>query len=248
MLFHLYSTRFASRILIFLCLPSLAPTQPLAPSININSAHLFNDSSDALINPSNLSLPPWTVQNADVGNSAGGIGLSSAQGAPNLNFTVIEWEITSTLSLKLRVSPREISQERVMRILELADTAAGKKPGLGLLEKRFKVQEGSGLDKMIFEIAPYYNAPRLLTWAEVAEILGEKGLPTFFRVYEVSTTTYFEVIDGAKGKLGDGAVRMWYHIQEPYMGKNNGSAHGGILSDGRYLNLDDKGGEGGADS
>ena len=219
-----------SRILVLLSLASLVPTQPLVPSVPNNAINLSKPSSETVVNSLNASLSSSTVQIANSSSPGSGIRLPSAQADHNLNVSFADWDITATLYLKVHIGPWQLSEERIMRLLEMADTSAGKKPGPNILDKKFTVEEGSRINTMVFEIGPEYGTRERLTWADVAEVLGENGLPTFFRVYDVWTSTYFDVMDSKRGKLGIGAVRKWYQLEESSIGGINGSASGSIDS------------------
>ena len=129
-----------------------------------------------------------------------------------LNFSTIVWEITDDLSLTIKIGDWRLSQDKVFDTLSAADSAVGKKPAAGALEEKFTQKTGSRINAMLFEIGPGYE-DRRLTWGEVGEILGARGLPAYFRQEKIWRDTHFEVFDFVRGKLGEGAVRKWYHFQ-----------------------------------
>jgi len=152
-------------------------------------------------------------------------GSSLAKYSPKLEFTTVTWPITDTLSLKANIGPWQLSPDRILETLKTAATTVGKKRAEPLLEKKFTQEQGSRINTMLFEIGPAYEVKQL-TWADVGEVLDEeKGLPKFFEEYGVWTSTYFDVIDSVRGKLGEGAVRKWYQLEPPIIG--NGTVVGG---------------------
>lgn len=118
------------------------------------------------------------------------------------------YHVTFNQRCKLAPYPRKI-----IGTLAAAQNAAGKKPATTLLDKKFRIETGSRINTMIFEIGPDDWDYKRLTWADVAEVLGDDGLPKFFNQRQLWHCVYFDVMHSTRGKLGEGAVRKWYMLE-----------------------------------
>ena len=127
----------------------------------------------------------------------------------NLTVGAGFWHITDTLSLRVEIGSWDFPPEKVLYLLEAAETTVGKKQATVLLDKTFSREKGSFFNTIVFEISPDKGYKRL-TWGDVAEVLGTNGLPRFFLVSREWHNVYFDVIDLKRGDLGSGAVkRKW---------------------------------------
>ncbi|KAL8727564.1 MAG: hypothetical protein Q9166_005970 [cf. Caloplaca sp. 2 TL-2023] len=155
-----------------------------------------------------------------LGESNIGSVSSSSKNSNEVGYLTVTWSITDNLSLTINVGPWQLSPERILEALAAADTAIGKKPAARLLDGKFVQKTGSRINTLLFEIGPGFIDPKRLTWADVAQVLGENGLPKFFREEGYWVSTYFDVEDTRKGKLGEGVVRKWYQLELPGEGKS----------------------------
>lgn len=160
------------------------------------------------------------------------LGLASTTSVSNhsaqLEFTTVNWDITNTLYLTINIGPWRLSPERILETMEAAETAVGKKQGSVLLDGKFTQEQGSRVNTMLFEITPGLT-DRLLTWADVAEVLGEDGLPGFFQQERYWYSTYFDVMHKERGKLGYGALRKWYQLEPPNGSNSTDISSGDIV-------------------
>lgn len=129
---------------------------------------------------------------------------------PNFRFFTLDWPITATISLKLNVGSWKLPPDRILECLTAANDTVGKKVGTQILERKFKQEQGSRVNTLLFEIGPGYTDTKRLTWGDVALVLGIDGLPKFFVKERYWTSTYFDVMHARWGKVGEGAVRKWY--------------------------------------
>lgn len=127
-----------------------------------------------------------------------------------LQFTPVEWILSPTLTLEANIGSWKYEKERIRELLRLATKTVGKKPADRLLDEKFTQEEGSRLNTLYFEIGPVHVDSEL-TWGDVGVLLGENGLGKFFEFFGVWTSVDFEVVDGVRGIVGEGAVRKWYH-------------------------------------
>ncbi|KAL8921431.1 MAG: hypothetical protein Q9208_005757 [Pyrenodesmia sp. 3 TL-2023] len=129
----------------------------------------------------------------------------------NLKFFTLTWPLTPTLSLLINVGPWHLPPSRILACLTAANRTVYKKPGTQILERKFKQEQGSRVNTLLFEIGPEIGVePKRMTWADVALVLGRDGLWGFFVRERYWTSVYFDVVDGRWGKVGEGAVRKWY--------------------------------------
>lgn len=203
---------------------SSAPTQPLSSELPSTNTNLSNDVYSTSNKPIEATSQPWTPLNANLSDITTNPSSSSANESTQLQFETVTWPITSTLSLTANIGPWVLNPQRILETLTAANRTVEKKPASLVLDKRFRQETGSRINTLYFEIGPAFEVKRL-TWGDVAEVLGEKGLPGFFEHYGYWTSTYFEVMDSVRGKLGEGAVRKWYQLEPPSGG--NGTVVGG---------------------
>ena len=187
---------------------SSAPTQSAFSNLHVPDAGNKDLSIIALPQTFNRSLEPAVVaQRVNSSDYRLATHLST-----EVEYTTVTWPITDILSLTINIGPWDLAPEKILHTLEAASNAVGKKRAEALLDGKFKLETGSRVNTMIFEISPGYIYKRL-TWADVGEVLGENGLPKFFRETEEWHCAYFYVIDSARGNLGYGAVRKWYMLE-----------------------------------
>jgi len=208
-----------SHFLVYLSLLTLlhqtassAPTQPISLGLPSTSAGPFNAIVSSL-NKSTEAIPnPWIPLTPLKNNLT--------TDPPQLKYITVTWPITPTLSLIANIGPWRLNPTNILDTLAAANRTVEKKPSSLLLTAKFRQETGSRINTLYFEIGPAFEVKRL-TWGDVAEVLGAEGLPRFFEEYGYWTSTYFEVMDGARGKLGEGAVRKWYQL-EPADGGDGG--------------------------
>ncbi|KAL8740125.1 MAG: hypothetical protein Q9184_008527 [Pyrenodesmia sp. 2 TL-2023] len=135
---------------------------------------------------------------------------STSRRPPTLQYFTIPWPLTPTLSLHINVGPWKLSPARILACLTAANHTVYKKVGPQLLDRKFRQEEGSRINTLLFEIGPAMGEAKRLTWAHVALVLGMDGLPEYFVAERYWTSVYFEVVDSRVGKIGEGAVRKWY--------------------------------------
>lgn len=122
------------------------------------------------------------------------------------------WTISTTLSLKLNIGSWVLAPEKILYTLEAAQKIVGKRQAVVFLDKKFTQETGSRINTMIFEVEPEWD-DRRLTWADVGAVLGDDGLPKFFKQTREWHSVYFDVIHISKGVIGEGAVRKWYMLE-----------------------------------
>lgn len=149
-------------------------------------------------------------------------GLNSSS-VSDLTIDHMTWRISDTLSLAVTICNWELDPATILKVLAAANTAIGKKPAAGLLDRTFTQKSDNRFNTLLFEITPDKFYKRL-TWEDVGEVLGENGLPKFYDVTEQWNTIYFEVLHTTRDELGHGAVRRWWQIEPP--GGVNGIAMG----------------------
>lgn len=176
-------------------------------------------SSIAVPQTLNRSIRPEVAQRVNISNYLSEFGPSSTGLSTQLHYWTVIWSISDTLSLTINIGAWDLLPEKIVHTLEVAQTAAGKKPAEALLERGFTVRTGSRINRMVFEISPGFIYKRL-TWADVGDVLGGNGLPKFFEIKQEWHSAYFDVIDSRRGKLGYGAIRKWYML-ESEGGKNS---------------------------
>ena len=200
--------------LLALCnLTSSAPTQSTASSLSNAGADL---SMITLPQTFNNSFGPVLAQGLNTSLLHPGLVLPSRNGSSDVGFHTVTWDINLTLSLIINIGDWELAPEKILATLDAAQIAVGKKPAGGLLDETFTQKTGSRINTMIFEIAPAQNDHKMLTWADVAEVLGdENGLPRFFKSTLEWHSIYFGFYDSERGGvvLGKGAVRKWYMLE-----------------------------------
>ena len=143
-----------------------------------------------------------------------GFGLSPTNLSGTIGIDRMTWTISDTLSLALVICNWMPSPETIEAVLAAAATSIGKKPAAGLLERKFVQRSDNKYNTLYFEISPGYIYKRL-TWGDVGEVLGEHGLPKFFRTTRYWHTVYFDVIHTTRGEIGHGAVRRWWQLGLP---------------------------------
>ena len=123
-----------------------------------------------------------------------------------------KWQISDTLSLALNICSWKLDAELVQAVLAAAAVTVGKRSAVGILEKTFIQKSKNKYNTLNFEISPDHFNPGL-TWADIAEILGDNGLPKFYDETRWWRMLHFEVIHTTKGELGHGAVRRWWQLE-----------------------------------
>ena len=219
----IFSTQISASLayVLFLCFStsftiaqSYYTTVSIRPSVSAASSASAESSSQTLA--TSIELQPLP-QSSDSNESDRASVSSSTNPVHNaLNYSTIVWDISETLSLTINIGDWRLSQEKVLETLSAADAAVGKKPASLFMDSKFTQKTGSRINAMLFEIGPGYE-DRRLTWGEVGEIVGEHGLPAYFRQDRIWRSIRFEVFDVVRGKLGVGAVRKWY---QPHLGGN----------------------------
>ena len=123
------------------------------------------------------------------------------------------WSISDTLSLALVICNWSPDPDTIKAVLAAAATTVGKKPAAGLLDGTFTQRSKDKYNTLYFEITPdHFN--KGLTWEDVAEVVGENGLPKFYEKTREWHTVYFDVVHYTRGELGQGTVRRWWQIQD----------------------------------
>jgi len=177
-----------------------APTRP-ASSRLLNTG---NDLSLNLAQPFNSSL-------------LGGHVSSSTNPWRDVGIDHMTWTISDTLSLAVTICNWQPDPVTILAVLAAAETTAGKKPATGLLEQKFTLKSDNKYNTLLFEISPGYVNKRL-TWSDVGEVLGEKGLLKFYETTGQWHTVYFDVVHTTRGFLGQGAVRRWWQLAPQMVG------------------------------
>ena len=199
--------------LLALCdLTSSAPTQSTSSSLPNAGAGL---SVITLPQTFNNSIRPAIAQGQNTSLLPTGPGSPSRSGSSNEDFRTVTWDINLTMSLVINIRDWELAPEKVLATLDAAQTAAGKKQAGALLEDKFTQKTGSRINTMIFEIGPDLDDHKILTWGDVAQVLGdEDGLPKFFKSTLEWHSIYFWFYDSEREEvLGKGAVRKWYMLE-----------------------------------
>ena len=177
-----------------------APSQPaVSNQLDTGTGLAIN-----LLNPLNNSvLNTVNPASAPVNHSA------------SLKVEDLKWEITDDLYLALTVCDWEPDPATIRAVLAAADTAVGKKPSAGLLDKKFTQRSNNRYNTLLF-IAYTDHWNRRLTWGDVAQILGPNGLPKFYDLTQQWNSVYFDVIDVLRGgEIGHGALRRWWQLGLP---------------------------------
>ena len=141
-----------------------------------------------------------------------GFALSPTNFSSTIDTERATWRISDTLSLALVICSWQPSPETIQAVLAAAATSIGKKPAAGLLEQKFVQRSDNKYNTLYFEISPGHVYKRL-TWGDIGEVLGEHGLPEFFRTTRLWHTVYFVLIHATRGELGEGAVRRWWQLE-----------------------------------
>ena len=169
-----------------------APAQPaISNQLNAGSSSLIINPSKPL-NDSILS------------------GLNSS----SVNDLHMTWDISDTLFLAVSICHWKPDPATILKVLAAANTAIGKKPAAGLLDGEFTQKSDNKFNTLLFEIDPGPTDKRL-TWGDVGEVVGEKGLPKFFHVTGQWHMIYFSLVHVNRGELGYGAVRRWWQLEPP---------------------------------
>ena len=195
---------------MYICIVLCAPTKSA-------SSKLLNVGTDLTMS---LPLPS---DYSDLGN----LGLSSKNVSTDLGWEKMTWKINDNLSLALTVCNWQLSPETILAVLAAAEVAVGKKPGAGLLDKKFTQRSDNKYNTLHFEIRPDYTNKRL-TWGDVGEVLGENGLSKFYTTTNAWHTAYFDVVHTTKGELGSGAVRRWWQLNPPSVWNSTALGNGGV--------------------
>lgn len=210
---HVRSVLYLSLVVVLPQTVSSAPTQPISLGLPSTSAGPLNTIVSSL-NKSTEAIPDQWLPLTPLKNNL-------TTNPPQLKFTTVTWPITPTLSLIANIGPWRLNPTNILATLSAANKTVEKKPAGLLLDRKFRQETGSRINTLYFEIGPAFEVKRL-TWGDVAEVLSEKGLPKFFEEYGYWTSTYFEVMDGVRGKLGEGAVRKWYQLEPADDGDGGG--------------------------
>lgn len=181
---------------------SAAPS-PISTELLATNGGIPNAILQALTNiTTNHNSQPWTPP-----TTLSQIPLNTTK---SLQLPAIIWTLSSTLTLEANIGSWRYEQERIRELLRLANKTVGKKPADRLLTEKFTQEEGSRLNTLYFKISPVHVDSEL-TWGDVAVLFGENGLVKFFEYFKVWTSMDFELVDGVRGPVGEGAVRKWYH-------------------------------------
>ncbi|KAI4240287.1 MAG: hypothetical protein L6R40_005223 [Gallowayella cf. fulva] len=204
-----------------LCLTTLTtPTQPaFSHLLNAGSSNTSINLENDINNPAKPALQPNGVSESNPSHRNAAYISLLTKNLTNANYFTVPWKITDTLSLSVNVGPWQLNQTRILETLAAAEISAGKKPMRQVLDKKFVQPTGSRINRLLFEISPGVIEPKHLTWEDVAQVLGENGLSKFFRQEGYWVSTYFDVIDSTRGKVGYGAVRKWYQLKPPGVGR-----------------------------
>lgn len=136
----------------------------------------------------------------------------------------MKWPISATISLKIEIGDWRLSAARIVQILDIAESLVGKKVPSAHLTGKFVALTGRYLNTMVFEIIPE-SSEHLLTWADVADILGPEGLLLYFQNTEEWRSTHFEVFKKVEDdfvRIGKGAIRKkWYQLDLPVVDVSN---------------------------
>ncbi|KAL8816090.1 MAG: hypothetical protein Q9223_004844 [Gallowayella weberi] len=203
--------------MVILCrLVLTAPPQPV-------SSTLFNPSSSLSINLKTVRSisdgqprQPIGARNSIPGNSHDGVLSTPSRNRTRIRDYVVTWPVTDTLFLVITVGLWPLDPDLVLGNLAAADKTIGKRPAMQLLDRKFVQETGGGINPLRFEIEPAFTDPKHLTWTDVGEVLGEKGLPQFYAERKFWVNTYFDVVDSRRGTLGHGAVRRkWFQRVRP---------------------------------
>ncbi len=159
----------------------------------------LNRGSDLSINLPN----PLNVKNV------GGLCPTSTNDPTGLGIEKTSWTISDSLTLAITICNWQPDPATILAVLAAAENAVGKKPLEGLLEKKYTVKSNNKYNTLYFEISPGWTGKKL-TWGDVGDVLGENGLPKFFKETRWWHTIYFDVVHKTRGELGDGAVRRWW--------------------------------------
>ena len=199
--------------LVALCdLTFSAPTQSTSSSLPNAGAAL---SILTLPQAFNNSIGPAIAQGLNTSLLPTGLVSPSRNGSSNEDFRTVTWDINMTLSLVINIRDWELAPEKILATLDAAQTAVGKKQAGVLLDEKFTQKTGSRINAMIFEIGPDLDDRKILTWGDVAQVLGnEDGLPKFFKSTLEWHSIYFFLYDSEReGIVGKGAVRKWYMLE-----------------------------------
>ena len=189
-----------------------APTQSTSSSLPNAGADL---SIITLPQTFNDSVEPTIAQGLNTSLLPTGPVSPSRNGSSNDGDRTVTWDINQTLCLVIKIGDWELAPEKVLATLDAAQTAVGKKQAGALLEEKFIQKTGSRINTMIFEMEPAQDDFTILTWGDVAEVLGdENGLPRFFKATLEWHRIYFGFYDTERGGIvGKGSLRKWYMLE-----------------------------------
>ena len=181
----------------------------------------------ALCVPTEAAFPPFR----NIGNGLNVIAPktlnTSACGELGSSADIVRerrrWPISEALSLELNICNWKLDAETVQAVLAAAAVTVGKKSAAVVLDRKFIQKSNNKYNTLNFEISPDHFHPGL-TWADLAEILGDDGLPKFYDETRWWRTLYFEVMHTTKGEIAQGAVRRWWQLEPPK--DINGTAQG----------------------
>jgi len=198
---------FLQRVAVWLgCFFTIWHTAICAPTQS-PSSHWPNTGNDLSLNlpqPFNNSL-------------LSGHGSSSTNSWRDVGIDHMTWTISATLSLPVTICNWSPDPVTILAVLAAAESTAGKKPATGLLSQTFVQKSTNKYNTLLFEIGPH-NFEKFLTWGDVAEVLGENGLPKFYEETGQWHTVYFDIVHKEKASLGRGAVRRWWQLAPQTVG------------------------------
>ena len=199
--------------LLALCdLTLSAPTQSTSSSLPNVGADL---SIITLPQTFNDSVEPAIAQGLNTSLLRTGLVPPSRNGSSNDGDRTVTWDINQTLSLVIKIGDWELAPEKIFATLDAAQIAVGKKQAGALLDEKFTQKTGSRINTMLFEIGPAQDDHKILTWGDVAQVLGdEDGLPRFFKATLEWHRIYFGFYDTERGGIvGKGSLRKWYMLE-----------------------------------
>ncbi len=198
---------FLQRVAVWLgCFFTIWHTAICAPTQSPPS-HLPNTGNDLSLNlpqPFNKSL-------------LSGHGSSSTNPWRDVGIDHMTWTISATLSLAVTICNWNPDPVTILAVLAAAESTAGKKPATGLLSQTFVQKSTNKYNTLLFEIEPH-NFEKILTWGDVAEVLGENGLAKFYEETGQWHTVYFDIVHKERASLGRGAVRRWWQLAPQTVG------------------------------
>ena len=201
-----------SFLLVLFDLTSSAPTQSTYSNLPNASADL---SILTLPQTLNNSIGPAIGQGLNTSLLPTGLVSPSRNGSSNDDFRTVTWDINLTLCMVIDIRDWNLAPEKVLATLDAAQMAIGKKQAGVILDEKFTQKTGTRINTMIFEIEPDLKDHKVLTWGDVAQVLGdEDGLPRFFKSTLEWHSINFGFYDSERGGIvGKGAVRKWYMLE-----------------------------------